>query len=242
MLNILICEDEKKFLEELTGLVGESLGGQVRTVACNSMAEFKKATEKNVRDFDMALMDICLGESDGIELAAQLKEKNPQLKIIFISGHVDNYLEGLFLKVKPYGVLRKPLNREICMQMLEKAAEEKEAESDLCPEKTLALRVIGGEIRKIPLDQVELFESSRRIVTVYFAGKEERCYEKLDHLERQLPDQFLRCHKSFLVNMDRIRNFEKHQIELESGRMVDVSRSRLKEAREKYFQYVGAKL
>ena len=67
MLNILICEDEKKFLEELTGLVGESLGGQVRTVACNSMAEFKKATEKNVRDFDMALMDICLGESDGIE-------------------------------------------------------------------------------------------------------------------------------------------------------------------------------
>ena len=77
---------------------------------------------------------------------------------------------------------------------------------------------------------------------MYFAGKEERCYGKLDHLERQLPDQFLRCHKSFLVNMDRIRNFEKHQIELESGRMVDVSRSRLKEAREKYFQYVGAKL
>ena len=50
--------------------------------------------------------------------------------------------------------------------------------------------------------------------TVYFGGKEERCYEKLDHLEKHLPDHFLRCHKSFLVNMDRIRNFEKHRLSL----------------------------
>ena len=241
MLKILICEDEKDFLEELTAAITTELTGKVRISACNTLEEFRNVTEKEMRDLDLALMDICLGKDDGIELAAQMKEINPQLKIVFISGHVDAYMEGLFLKVKPYGLLRKPLNSRICIRMLEKAAQEKEQE-DLSPEKTLALRVIGGEIRKIPLEQVELFESSRRIVTVYFGGKEERCYEKLDHLEKHLPDHFLRCHKSFLVNMDRIRNFEKHRLELESGRIVDVSRSRLKEAREKYFQYVGAKL
>ena len=68
---------------------------------------------------------------------------------------------------------------------------------------------------------------------------EEQCYEKLDNLEQQLPDSFLRCHKSFLVNMDKITGFLPNGIQLSDGTVASVSRTKLKESKQKYFQYIG---
>ena len=57
--------------------------------------------------------------------------------------------------------------------------------------------------------------------------------EKLDDLEKRLSgSNYLRVHKSFLVNGDYIQNICRYEVLLSSGRKIPISKSRYKEVRE----------
>lgn len=64
-----------------------------------------------------------------------------------------------------------------------------------------------GEIVKIKIDDIWYVESSRRNLTIYEQAKAASVLMKLSDMEKLLPEYFLRCHQSYLVNMDRIRKF-----------------------------------
>ena len=50
-------------------------------------------------------------------------------------------------------------------------------------------------------------------------------YDNLEHAARELGESFLRCHRSFLVNMDRIRKYSSNEIVLEGDITIPISRS-----------------
>ena len=60
------------------------------------------------------------------------------------------------------------------------------------------------------------------------------CYGRLDNLEKRLPDYFLRCHKSFLVNMKKIECIKGNEIYLYTGEEIRISRNKKNEAKDKY--------
>lgn len=235
VLKILICEDEKDWADYMEGLIHTRLEKDSSVTICHSGKEIYETTEK-ADEFDVALMDICLKDANGIAVAKDLQKKYPDVKIIFISGYVNEYLEGLFLKVRPYGILRKPLDEEICVKMLEKAWNDKKAE------RGIALKLQGGKVRNLRLKDIYYLESDKRIVIVHLKDGEEKCYERLDNIQERLPSSFLRCHKSFLVNMDKISSFQTKGVELLNGAVIDVSRTRMKETKTQYFQYIGMEL
>jgi len=77
-------------------------------VSCNHPAEAIAAVEKNV--FSLALVDIRLPEMDGLDLAAKLRERIPQLPIIFMTGYgtLDSAVRAI--KLGAYDFLRKPFS------------------------------------------------------------------------------------------------------------------------------------
>lgn len=235
MLKILICDDEQDWADRLKDLISLKFKEPFQIKICSSQEELRILEEKE-SDFDVILMDICLGERNGITLAAELHEKHPKWKFIFVSGYIDKYVEGMFLKIRPSGVLKKPVNADLCIRMLEMISKEKQAEGGI------VLKLYRGKIRKLSFDEIIYFESNKRIVTIHLTDGEEQCYDRLDNLEAQLPASFLRCHKSFLVNMDKITGFHTNGIELCDGTIAAVSRTKLKEAKEKYFHYIGMEL
>lgn len=235
MLKILICDDEQDWSDQLKNLINKSLEEQCLVWTCSTQEEVRALEKKNM-DFDLVMMDICLGEKNGISLAAELHRKHPEWKFIFVSGYIDKYVEGMFLKIRPYGVLKKPVNGDLCIRMLNKIMEDKQSE------RGIVLKLYRGKIKKLPFDDIFYFESNKRIITIHMTYGDEQCYERLDKLEEQLPDSFLRCHKSYLVNMDKITGFLKNGIELCNGTMVSVSRTKMKESKEKYFHYMGMEL
>lgn len=69
-------------------------------------------------------------------------------------------------------------------------------------------------------------------------GEEHRIYAKLDDVERELDGHgFLRCHQSYIVNMEQVRVVEKDFI-LTSGARVPIRQREAKAIREAYFEYV----
>lgn len=65
-------------------------------------------------------------------------------------------------------------------------------------------------------------------------------YGRLHELERQLDGRFFQCHKSFLVNMDRVTAFETEYFQLSTGEQVPVSTRRRAEARLRFLQALKA--
>ena len=68
------------------------------------------------------------------------------------------------------------------------------------------------------------------------------CNERLEILKEQLDERFLSCHKSYVANMDYIREFHGRELILEDERVIPVSKARIKNAKENFFAYVSGKL
>ena len=61
------------------------------------------------------------------------------------------------------------------------------------------------------------------------------CYERLGSVFKKLPTDFYQCHKSFVVNMTKIRRFRTKDVLLKNGEAIPVSRARYAESKEAYF-------
>ena len=103
--------------------------------------------------------------------------------------------------------------------------------------KTLSIK-LRNRISNIQIDAIRYAESNKRRVYIYTESGMVYCYGSLNDLEAQLPDYFLRCHKSFLVNMKKIERFNGNDLCLYTGEEIRVSRNKKVEARNKYMTYL----
>lgn len=100
----------------------------------------------------------------------------------------------------------------------------------------------GGKVMSLRPGDIRFIESDRRKVRVHTAGGVIEAYASLGGLVERLPASFLSCHKSFLVNMDCIREVGKDGIRLHSGETVPVSRQKRAEAKRALLSHLGAGL
>ena len=96
----------------------------------------------------------------------------------------------------------------------------------------------GSEDRIVRPAQISFVESDRRILKINVAGSSFETYGKLSDYERRLPERFVRCHKSFLVNMDYVVMCRANELALSTGEKIPVSQSRRKQTQEAVRAYV----
>lgn len=232
-MQIAICDDDRLFLEHFCAQV--TALGLARRVETFSTAEaFRGALEDGAR-YDAVLLDIDWGQPEtGLEVAEMLYECAPQTKVIFVTGYSDRFSQRIFLKrANLSGYLVKPVDGSLLRANLEKVARG-------MAERGRVLTVsVGGKPVSIPHGEIEYLESAGHTVGIRARGEVITVYEKLDKLAPLLGEGFLRCHKSFLVNMRRIRRFREQDVLLDSGEAVPVSRSRYVQTKAEYFRYMG---
>lgn len=137
---------------------------------------------------------------DGISAARKIRETDRSVLFIYISGY-DKYFKELF-EVEPFRFLSKPLDKEKFRRYFKEACQ-RIGETEVFFQFTF-----NRELRKVPLKDVVYFESSNRVVHIFFGdGSTTYFYGKLSDVEKELAESrryFLRIHQSFLVNYDYI--------------------------------------
>lgn len=118
MLKILICDDDYGSILYLQDKINRELEVLHSIETCTSGEELLRYIREGRERIDVLLMDIRLEKENGIEIAAAIKQKNPELKVIFVTGYKEEYAEILFLSIKPFGILGKPVNSEILVSLL----------------------------------------------------------------------------------------------------------------------------
>ncbi len=183
---------------------------------------------------DILFADIVLGNEqvNGIDLVDALMNRMPDTQVIYVSGCLE-YASDLY-RTKHTWFLAKPFDQVMLEAALSKALENLSRERSA----PLLVRSNGSLIQMVP-ERVLYVESDRRKVRIYEAERTVEVYSKLSEIEKNLPKQFVRCHKSFLVNMDRIVELNSASVVVSNGDAIPVSQRCRKILHDRFVEHVG---
>jgi DNA-binding NtrC family response regulator len=119
---ILIVDDEERFRTTLGKLL------TVRGMDVNTVSGGKLALEElNSGNYDVVLLDIKMPEMDGVEALGKIKELNPLLEVIILTGHASVDVAVEIMRLGGYEYLLKPCPIDELMAKIDTAFERKTA-------------------------------------------------------------------------------------------------------------------
>lgn len=215
--NIAVCDDQEAERNYLSALVNQWSKNQPHAVQISafSSAENFLFQYEDKKDYDILLLDIEMGQMNGVEMAKVLRKENEKIQIIFVTGYSDYISEGYEVEALHY--LMKPVKEEKLWEVLDRAADKLSRN-----EKMLNLES-GGGIYRIPVYQIRYAEVYGNYVTIH-AMEEVRVKMTLRELEEALDERFLRVSRSFIVNLTRILRVTKKEILLNDGTALPLPR------------------
>lgn len=179
-------------------------------------------------EYDMIFLDMFMGDSLGIQIAKKLRELSYRGKITFCTVSADYALESY--DVDASGYILKPYGLADIKRTMNRLLPEYESESYQVKQKS--------RIVYIPLNEIIYVESDNmKCILHRTENREYVLYKKLTQIETELHDErFLRCHQSYLVNMNYIREANDVFL-LQNGAEVLIRQKSKKEIHQKFIEY-----
>lgn len=226
MIRIAVCEDNIKDLAHLIHILGQT------DILCD-ITEYEDAesllhdVETHAKIFDLFLLDIYLPGMTGVEAARRIRTQNRNALLVFLTTSEDFYREAFDLYAFQY--LVKPIQQDSISEVLQKV-------SDIInsPEETLRIS-FNGQDTILRQSDISYVSSSNHILLFHMQdGTKYTSYGKLDEMQPRLTEHcFVRCHKSFIINIRHVTKLTKEGFYIEDT-LIPISRTYAANARENY--------
>ncbi len=189
--------------------------------------------EANLKDVDILLLDIKMDNINGMDVARKIRQSGSKMEIIFITSLIDYVQEGY--EVKAYRYLLKPINLEELKKHLLTCIKDIKLNK-----KNYILIKNKANTYKINSNEITYIEVQKKDMLIHTINKDFEVRYSLEKIEKDLNlDQFVRCHKSFIVNLNYVENIKSNIAILESGEEIPVSRYRYKDVKTKFLKFLG---
>ena len=235
LLTIAICDDNKVQLKELNKLLEKWSVGKPFVLAID---EYKSAEnflfEYSDKPCDILLLDIEMNGINGMELAKNLRAKNDTLPIVFITGYSEYISQGYDVEALHY--LLKPVNENKLFAVLDKFTKRNvTAEQIILP--------CGDKTVRISPNSITHIEAQGRKTEVYLSdGRLLDCSMSISSFADMALQGFVRCHRSYIVNLRYVRSITKTDIILDNNILVPISRRLYNEVNTQFIKfYTGEK-
>jgi DNA-binding LytR/AlgR family response regulator len=226
---ILIVEDEMIIAADLS-LQLTKLGYQVIGIQTHGEDALKTVDQNRP---DIVIMDIVLsGEMNGIQ-AAQIIHDKYNIPIIYLTSNADDATFQKAKATKPYAFISKPFRREDLSRAIELTIERTEMEKSETGQtdqvSTLEDRLFirhKDHMVMVPIEDIMVLEADRNYCKVVSKDQEFFVSLPMGKIEQLLPSEdFIRVHRSFIVNLKQITSINDHYEYLMIGkRNVPISR------------------
>ncbi|MFR3567745.1 MAG: LytR/AlgR family response regulator transcription factor [Paraclostridium sordellii] len=237
MLNIVICEDEieqQEILKDYLEQILNEINSKYEILIFNSGEELFKNYPNNI---DIFLLDIQMDGLNGMEVARKIRQiDKKEVEIIFTTSLIEYIQEGY--EVRAYRYLLKPIKLEdlkkhiiLCIEELTKNKESYIAVNE------------KNNTCKVKISEITYIEIQKREMTIHTINEDYNINSSMSKLENELSKyNFYRCHKSFMVNIDFIKNIKQYIAILDNKEEVPISRYRFKETKSRFLSYLGSAL
>ena len=232
-MNILICDDEKAFLDSFLLSVQEYMKN--RYIPCSITATDNPVSvlESN-KTFDLAFLDIQMSGANGLILAKELRRRNPKLALFFITNYEEYQDDAMDLRA--FRFFKKPFNVQRLYAGLDKAMEYIDGAY------VEVFFTNNSQQQKILVDDIlYITRENRKILMV---SKQGSFYTRdtMDQWCEKLPPLFFYyVHKSFLVNLHYVRKYAYSELILDDGTRIPIAPKKQADFRKFWFAYLGGR-
>lgn len=202
MLNFVLCDDNELILTKLCKMlesifINNNLSAQIVFSSTNSNEILEYVLNNEV---DVLLLDIELkSKLTGIEIANIIRKRNKNIYLIFTTGHLEYGL--IAYQCKTFDYLSKP----ITLERLESTVLRLFEDVSFTPKNFLK---IENKNTVINLDSIHYIKKDGMKLIFYTDNREYEIYSSFSKISESLPTNFIRCHKSYIINIDKITNIQ----------------------------------
>jgi DNA-binding LytR/AlgR family response regulator len=236
-MDIAICDDDARDAEQIQSLLIEHFDkngytGEIRIFdSGEALLGAFSATP-----FDAVFLDVYMGNLNGVQTAGKLRKLDPYFALVFITASSDHVMEALACRPNCYVI--KPIKREkidnaffSCQSLFLKNARYIEVVSD-------RMKI------KIPYAKIRYVETYGRETIFHTANGDIKTTASiaLTELERELGKVFLRCHQSYLINMNHVEAVLPGEFKLLNGSLIPMRQRGRDELRDAHARFVSDRL
>lgn len=211
MIKVMLVEDEEQIRHILKKMIEKLDGFEVVAEAESFATALQAFTDYRP---EVVFVDVDLNGDSGLECAKVMVKLEPKLKVIFATAHSE-YMANAF-EIYAFDYLVKPFNMERVHKTLKRIQESMDVgeKAGGTPMQTIEgdseKLLIKGKERLLFVDKKEIVMIERSDSATSIITKEEtyKSSVSLSALEAKLPGDFMRSHKSYIINTTMISKIE----------------------------------
>lgn len=228
MLRICYVEDEKAQEMALKNLIRQWNGEA--TLKVYPKAEAFLFEHPDTCPFDLLILDIQLSEGlSGMELAKKVRTVDSNVTIIFLTNDPQYVFAGYEVAAARY--FMKPMNADQLYPLLDEMTKVKP------DKKQYWILSVDGEKVKLDIDEIQVVEVIKHHIHIYTADQTLETKFSLAEAEQAVgAGKFVSPHRSYLVQLSKIRRITRSSVIMENGQEIPLSHSKYKEINEAFIK------
>ncbi len=223
-MRIAIVDDEPYWREKAQKVIEKCMGFNVPAIDAYVNGEsFLHANEY----YDLVFLDIEMDRIDGFYTTRKYKETYPDVYIIFLTTHTEFVTKGYEVSAFRY-IYKDTMEIKIPEAM-------RDYQTVMEKARTIVLNIIGvGEV-PVQIKNIISITMEKRNTLIHTKTKDFRCSAGMLELEEKLiPYGFFRTHKSSLINISEVADFDKRDIIMKDRSIAYMSKRKYAEFRAAY--------
>ena len=208
MLNFVLCDDNFGAIDKLSKMlnsiiISHNLKAQI-SYTTNNPNDLLNYLKDNPTD--VLLLDIDLKSStSGLQIAEQIRAIDKNIYIIFVTGHFEFGMVAY--KYKTFDFLQKPLTKERFEETILRLY------SDIYGSTARYIR-LDNDKTVIKENSIRFIKKEGMKVIFHTDTRDYETYSSFNKISGMLPNNFVRCHKSYIVNVSKITDIDLSENEI----------------------------
>lgn len=234
-MRIAVCDDLRQEREKLRDYLKDALAERRIAGDVFLFSSGNELLERLSREtYDAYFLDIYMEGLSGVETAYRIRERQPEAALVFTTTSSDHMAEGFDVGAVHY--LVKPVTSQTVGPALDRSLKL------MRHQETYVTLMVDREEKKVLLSAIRYAESRERQCLITTRTGVLATYIRIGDLETLLDGRFMRCHRSFLINMDEAEGLFPDGFLMTDGVTVPVKRDKRAELKRHFETYCFDKL
>lgn len=226
-MRIAICEDEEVMAKKIWNMFVDH--PEIDAVCFLNPLDLLKSYE-NGSHYDVLFCDAAMEPIDGISLCRKIREYDTDLYIVFVTNYIEFAPTGYEIGLFRY--LLKPVSKESVEKVLSEIKTNLQHSSRILFKTAECCFFLKWQ-------DILYLQVSDKETCIYYEQDVIRVTKSLGELEKQLqPYPFFRIHRKYLVNLERVQEFDQYHLTLDNGKTLPISRRKSFTFKKQLYQFL----
>ncbi len=231
MIHLGLCDTDTTFLDKMAAAL-HRLFDPCRIEYMYGPSALEVFLQSGGGNVDVLITEIELRGRNAIEIISENLQESCPLQIVYMTAKME-YCTQVY-DTRHCGLIIKPVQTSLLEKQVKRGLEALENKK-----RTGIVLRKNGSVHIISSPSLIYAEGHGRMIRVVTDAESLESYEKLTDFSYHLDGRFIQCHKSYLINMERVKKFQGDSFVMDNGEVIPISQSRRKQTREEFLNYIG---